>query len=345
VLRARGIEVGLRDVDDATLQAAVARGAGVAAPAGWPADLAVAAVPPSATAAVVAALLDDPAVGTVTDVASVKGPLAEALAAHPQRARYVGGHPMAGREVSGPAGAREDLFQGRPWVVCGHEAASPVALEHATEVAVLAGARPVRLSPAEHDDAVALVSHTPHLVAALVAARLGQAPEQEVRLAGPGVGDVTRVAGSDPRLWTEILTANAQAVRPVLAALRDDLDGVLAALDASDAGAVAAVLRAGVDGRARLPGKHWHPHETYDTVLVRLSDRPGQLARLFGDVGDAGVNVEDVRIEHVPGERVGEVELDVVRGAGPVLVAALLAAGWSVAETGGAPGQRTPATN
>jgi prephenate dehydrogenase len=239
---------------------------------------------------------------------------------------------MAGREVSGPAGAREDLFQGRPWVVCTRPDATLLAVERTTELAVLAGARPVNLSAAEHDEAVALVSHAPHLVAALVAGRLRPALEHEVRLAGPGIGDVTRVAGSDPRLWGQILAANAPAVSAVLAALRADLDVALGALASRDADALDELLHAGVAGRGRLPGKHGRAPESYAAVLVRLSDRPGQLARLFADVGEAGVNVEDVRIEHVPGERVGEVELDVQADARQRLVEALRSRGWTVAD-------------
>ena len=138
---------------------------------------------------------------------------------------------MAGREVSGPAAALVDLFEGRPWVLCPDEGTDPQAVTRALEVVRLAGAVPVTMSAADHDAAVALVSHAPHLVAALVAGRLAVASDHEVRLAGAGVGDVTRVAAADPTLWTDILAANAAAVADVLRRLRTDLGQALLALD------------------------------------------------------------------------------------------------------------------
>lgn len=340
-LRARGLTVYLRDRDAAALAVAVERGAGrsadllAAADSGAvPVDLAVAAVPPQHTAATVLALLDDERVRAVTDVASVKLPVARAVAAHPRAAAYVGGHPMAGREVSGPAAARPDLFRGRSWVLCpppdGLPAPTAAAVELVTQLALLVGATPLRMTPSDHDAAVALVSHAPHLVSALVAGRLRDAPAPEVRLAGGGVADITRVAASSPALWRQILAANAPAVREVLTALRADLDTAIAALGDGDLDRVEDLLAAGVAGRGRLPGKHGSPHAEYVGVPVELADRPGQLARLFADIGAAGVNVEDVRIEHVPGEPVGLVELSVQPHAEVALVEALRARGWAV---------------
>lgn len=330
-LRRHGVTVHLADRDPDVLAAAQRRGAGSAtAPAGE-LDLAVVAVPPAVTGAVVADLLERGAAAYVTDVASVKAlPAGEVRAATTLASRYLGGHPMAGREVSGPDGALPDLFEGRPWVLCPGEGTDPAAVQLVEALVRLVGAQPVLLGAREHDEAVALVSHAPHLVAALVAARLAGAPEREVRLAGPGVTDVTRVAAGDPGLWTEILRANAPAVRSVLAAVRADLDRVLAALAAREADELTEVLRAGVEGRRRLPGKHGTPHAEFVGLPVVVADRPGQLARLFADAGAAGVNVEDVRIEHVQGIPTGVVEIAVRPGADAVLAAALRRRGWTV---------------
>jgi prephenate dehydrogenase len=332
-LRARGIDVYLRDADPEAVAHAVERGAGLPDGERGEVDLAVVAVPPHVAPGVVRALLDEPGIGAVTDVTSVKAPLAAAVSAHGGAARYVGGHPMAGREVSGPAGAHDELFRGRPWVICpplGVVAGSPVEL--VTQLALLVGATPIRMSPDEHDAAVAVVSHAPHLVAALVAGRLRDADGHEVRLAGGGVRDITRVAASDPAMWREILAANAVAVRDVLRALRDDLDSAITALDASapDLDGVEKLLHAGVAGRGRLPGKHGSQPAEFVGVPVELADRPGQLAGLFSDVGEIGVNVEDVRIEHVPGEPVGLVELSVRPETQSTLTDALRLRGWTV---------------
>lgn len=333
VLRNAGVDVRLRDVDSGVMDEAIARGAGRReTPDDGRASIAVVAVPPAAVGPVVVSLLDDDAAEYVTDVASVKAlPVGYIRDHSPVPGRYVGSHPMAGREVSGPAAALADLFEGRPWVVCPDEQTDHQAVARVLALARLADANPVTMPANEHDAAVALVSHTPHLVAALMAGRLVDAPLHEVRLAGSGVTDVTRVAAGDPALWSEILTANAAAVRGVLSGIRDDLDSLLVSLeDNVDQQSLGEILRTGVTGRARLPGKHGAPHTEFATVFVTVDDKPGQLARLFADADAAGVNVEDVRIEHVPGQPEGVVELDVRPGAEEGLVKSLQTHGWTV---------------
>jgi prephenate dehydrogenase len=332
-LRRAGVDVRLRDSDSGALDEAVAFGAGRrSAPTDARADLAVVAVPPVTVGAVAVGLLDDDAAEYVTDVASVKALPASYVRVHSSMpGRYVGSHPMAGRELSGPSAALVDLFEGRPWVLCPDDRTDHQAVARVLTLARLVGANPVTMPAAEHDAAVALVSHAPHLMAALMAGRLSGAPPHEVRLAGAGVNDVTRVAAGDPSLWSEILTANAVAVHGVLAGIRDDLDTVLSSLENDvDKGALGEILRSGVTGRARLPGKHGAPHIEFATVFVVVDDRPGQLARLFADADAAGVNVEDVRIEHIPGQPEGVVELDVRHGSDEGLAKALRAHGWTV---------------
>ena len=333
-LRRAGVDVRLRDAKAGVVDEAVRVGAGRPAVADEPpASLAVAAVPPEAVGEVVAELLDHRAAEYVTDVASVKSlPAADVRERAKEPGRYVGSHPMAGREVSGPGAALPDLFEGRPWVLCPDDGTHQQAVTRALAMARLVGATPMTMTAADHDAAVALVSHSPHLVAALVAARFVDVPAHEVRLAGPGVTDVTRIASGDPELWTEILTANAAAVADVLRGLRTDLDRVLDALDSPPTGrtALREVLRSGVDGRARLPGKRGGAHTEFATVVVVVDDRPGQLARLFADASGAGFNVEDVRIDHSPGQPVGLVELDVRVGVEHELSAFLRERGWTI---------------
>src|SRR4029453_2113971 len=139
-------------------------------------------------------------------------------------------HPMAGRERSGAVSARGDLFDGRAWVVVPHEQSSERAVALVREVAVSAGSAVSVMSPAEHDAAVAVVSHVPLLASSLVAGRLRELGDPAVALAGQGIRDVTRIAASDPQLWTQILAGNAAAVREVLTAFREDLDEIIGAL-------------------------------------------------------------------------------------------------------------------
>src|SRR6185295_4065118 len=171
------------------------------------------------------------------DVGSIKGaPLiaARALVDAKALSRYVGSHPMAGSERSGPFAASAALFDGRPWAVTPHDAASPEAVAQVTELARLCGATPVTFSPAEHDQAVARTSHLPHLLAVVAAGRLTDAPREHLALSGQGVRDVTRVAAGDPELWQQIVTANTDALTVLLLEVRDDVDALLGALNDSD---------------------------------------------------------------------------------------------------------------
>ncbi len=219
-LRERGARVWLSDRDAAAAELAEHIGAGVllpdGGPPGGPAAVAVLAVPPSAVAPELAAAQARGLARCYTDVASVKElPLRQARELGCDLASYVPGHPLSGRERSGPAAARADLFLGRPWVLCPDERTDPAALAAATGLAAACGAQVISLNAAEHDRWVALVSHAPHLVAVAMAARLEQAPPGALGLAGQGLRDVTRMAGSDAGLWMQILAANARPAAAV----------------------------------------------------------------------------------------------------------------------------------
>ncbi|GAA3308597.1 prephenate dehydrogenase [Streptomyces cinereospinus] len=166
-----------------------------------------------------------------TDVSSVKvRPQEEAAELGCDLVRFVGGHPMAGRERSGPLAAQVDLFRGRPWVLTPTESAGDRAVGRTRALAELCGARPVVMDAAQHDRAVALVSHTPHLIASLLSGRLLHGEESQLQLAGQGLRDATRIAGGDADLWTHILSSNAAAVAEVLTDLVLDLDAAVDAL-------------------------------------------------------------------------------------------------------------------
>jgi prephenate dehydrogenase len=290
----------------------------------------VVAVPPDLLGEVlVRALTGTDAV--VTDVGSVKSrPLHEVAAAVEPGVlrRYVGSHPMAGSERSGPLAASAALFDGRPWAVTAHPSADPAAVALVEELADLCGAVLVRLPPEEHDRAVARTSHLPHLLAALVAGQLADAPGAHLALSGQGVRDVTRVAGSDPAMWQQIVAANADAVLELLGDVRGQLDELITAVRAGERDALGALLRRGVDGTPAIPGKHGGPVRATASVFVSVPDHPGELARLFADAGSSGVNIEDVRIDHDPGRPTGLVELVVADDSCEHLLASLESRGW-----------------
>ena len=344
-LSRHGVLVLLEDRDPDAARTAASLGAGtVLAPEGpgQPVDLAILAVPPAHVARTLGLAQERGLARAYTDVCSVKaGPAAEAAALGLDLSSYIGGHPLSGREKSGPLAARGDLFEGRPWVLTPAEQTRRDVLNRALELVSLCGSVPVVMDPIEHDRAVALISHAPHLVSALMAARLENASEEAARIAGQGVRDVTRIAAGDPALWREILTANADAVADVLDEYASDLAAVIGSLRAlakepvgpsGDAASeeLVARLRRGNAGQARIPGKHGAPRAAYGAVLVVIGDAPGELARLFAAVGALRVNIEDLTIEHSPGQQVGHVTLYVDPEAASGLAAGLADRGWTV---------------
>ena len=334
-LREKGVDVIVADSSPSTVRLAIDYGAGRAAVAGDEPELIVVAVPPDVTATVVAAELAAFPDALVTDVASVKGlPLAELRELGADLSRYIGSHPMAGRERGGAVSARADLFIGRPWVIAGHPAISYGRAAAVERLALDLGALPIEMEVEDHDASVALVSHVPQVVASLLAARLVDAPDAAVRLAGQGLRDTTRIAASDPSLWVQILGANSGQTVPVLRSLREDLDAVIGALEAPAAPgsrrAVAETIAAGNDGVARLPGKHGSTRH-FATLIVMVDDRPGELARLLTEIGELGINMEDLRHEHSPGAQFGLAEIAVLPEVEHRLVSELEERGWKIA--------------
>lgn len=334
-LSARGIEVYLADASPTNVSISADLGAGRPAASGDEPQLIVVAVPPDVTADVVARELIDYPNAIVTDVASVKLQILQNLTERgADISRYIGSHPMAGRERGGPLSGRADLFVGRPWVVAAHDAISYKRASAIDDLILDLGATLVEMSPEAHDEGVALISHVPQVVSSLMARRLVDAPSVAVNLAGQGLRDVTRIAASDPELWVQILGANSAPVREILTAYREDLDRFIEALDDVNApGArrrVAEEIAGGNTGVARLPGKHGID-KRFSTLIVMVDDTPGQLARLLNEIGEIGVNLEDLRLEHAQGVQVGLAEISVVPEAVERLTTELVARGWRIA--------------
>ncbi|MER0246149.1 prephenate dehydrogenase [Streptomyces sp. HSW2009] len=340
-LTGRGVHVHLADHDPGQARTAAALGAGSDTEPEGPVDLAIVAVPPAHVADTLADAMRRGLARGYLDVASVKGgPRRELEAKDCDLTHYLGTHPMSGRERSGPLAASADLFEGRPWVLTPSRDTDTEVLNLALELVALCQAVPVVMDADAHDRAVALVSHTPQLVSSMVAARLQHADETAVRLCGQGIRDVTRIAASDPGMWIDILSANPGPVADVLADLAADLDETVRALRALEsaqeaerddgAAGIADVLRRGNAGRVRVPGKHGAAPAAYDTVTVLIGDQPGELARIFADIDRAGVNIEDVRIEHATGQQAGRIQLVVEPGAVQPLTTALREQGWPI---------------
>jgi prephenate dehydrogenase len=331
-----GLDVSLEDSSPAVTKLAIDFGAGRELKETDLVSTVVVCVPPDVTAETVITALTRFPNAVVTDVASVKSSVLEAITAgNADTSRYVGSHPMAGREKGGALSGRPDLFVGRPWVIAVEATTDATAAEQIEKLALDLGASPIRMSAAEHDRAVALVSHAPQVISSLLAARLVDGLDEDLALAGQGLRDTTRIAASDPKLWLQILVANSEALLPVLTHFSEDLNKLIVSLqEVESAGALSVIaksLEAGNQGIARIPGKHGSRNTAYASLVVMIDDKPGELARLLNEIGHAGLNIEDLKLDHAAGAQVGLVELSVLPKIEAALIELLTTNGWKLA--------------
>jgi prephenate dehydrogenase len=222
----------------------------------------------------------------VTDVAGVKSPMVAAASHLPA---YVGGHPMAGRESSGPAGASGSLFRGATWIVT-TDSVDAGALEFVEQIVVGLGAVPLRMGAEEHDAAVAAVSHLPQVVASALVNRVARHPAA-LDLAAGGFRDLTRIALSDPAWWSDVLVENRNALTPLLRELSADLVSWADRLDSADTENVGAEMLAARSARRSLAAP-------VAAVGVVLDDQPGEIARVGHALERSGVDLRDLQLRH-----------------------------------------------
>lgn len=332
-LTASGYEVHLVDHTSSHAKVAASLGAGTTEPpVSESVRLVIVAVPPTAIADVVVHALETYPQATVTDVGSVKAGVLHAVWARKvDLARYVGSHPMAGSQHSGPMTAHADLFADRTWVITPHRRSAAESVQRVAEVVAACRARPVVMDVDDHDAAVARVSHLPHLMSVLMAAHLTTIEERDLLLAGQGLRDVTRIAAGNPALWEQIVGANSAAVLTELRGVRAELSRLIMAVEEGPGSApLRDQLERGVRGTLKIPGKHGAALISYQQVTVAIPDTPGALARLFADVDAAGVNVEDISIEHDQAREIGYLALSVAPARADQLVRMMVERGWSV---------------
>ncbi len=294
-LRKAGWHVTGIEPDTERAEAAVAAGAVDVIGEAGPCDLAVVATPPSSLAAVVQQLLDAGA-AIVTDVGSVKAPVVAAV----DDPRFIGGHPMAGSEQDGLTGADPDLFRDAVWVLTPTGTADDAALAQVREVVSGLGAQVISLAPERHDALVAVVSHVPHLTAAvLMRIAEGRSTEHRalLRLAAGGFRDMTRVAAGHPAIWPEICAENRTAITDVLDELLDELVEMRLIVSGGDRDELLARLEAARDSRRSL--SVGAPDLSRLTeVRIAIRDQKGELARITTLAADLDVNIYDLEIAH-----------------------------------------------
>ncbi|MFP3913730.1 MAG: prephenate dehydrogenase/arogenate dehydrogenase family protein [Actinomycetota bacterium] len=270
--------------------------------------------------AIIETVLDLDSGVLVTDVAGVKAPVVEAARHLP---RFVGGHPMAGRESSGPGAASAAMFQGATWILTTDEARAEdlTALE---EVVVSLGAVPVRMTAAEHDAAVAAVSHVPQVVASALV-NLVATDGAALSLAAGGFRDLTRIALSEPTWWTDVLTQNGSQVTRLVRDLSRDLEDWADCIDRGRAGELARRLDSARAARRGLAAP-------VAAVRVLLEDRPGEIARVGHALSRSGVDVRDLQLRHATRGGGGVLTLSVRPGQELALRSALQEEGFRLVE-------------
>jgi prephenate dehydrogenase len=266
--------------------------------------------------------------GVLIDVASIKAkPVLEVSSSRLEPTRFLPTHPMAGREFSGVESARGDLFEGRPWMI-DSTGVDQQTLAWGKALIESLGAQVIDMPAADHDQAVALVSHLPQLISSLLAKQLAGKPVSWLELSGGGLRDTTRIAASDPSLWKEIIAANSSAITPLLKSLAADLNALISNIESESF--LAGVIKDGQAGRALIPGKHGGKAREYTHLPIVIEDKPGQLAAIFEECAKVSVNIEDLAIEHSPGQETGLITLAVSHADAMTLKAHLESEGWDV---------------
>lgn len=240
--------------------------------------------------------------GLVTDVASTKASIisaAESLLG--PDASYVGGHPMTGSEKSGAGAGRGDLFNGAYWLLTPAHSTDAGEFVKIHNLVQAFGAHPIAVAPDEHDRAVAVISHLPHIAASAlvdVAAAHAQQNKDLLRLAAGGFKDTTRVAAGSPEMWTSICLDNAEAIGDALADMRDVLRTWEVAIRTRDTQAISKFLTSSALVRQSLPAQWVPANEDLAILEVPMLDRPGVIAEITLAVSEAGCNIESIEIDH-----------------------------------------------
>ena len=288
------------------------RTAGSVADAVADAELVFCAAPVRALGDLIAAALDASGADTaVTDVGSTKRELMAAVAGHTAASRYVGGHPLAGAETAGVANARDDLFDGARWYLTPEPGCDGLLYDRVQRVVADLGARPQALDAEAHDRMMAPVSHLPHVIANVLVAQAATAlGEDAERLpeVGPSFRDTTRVAGANPAIWTDIFTANGDAVATEIDHVVERLGAAAALIREGNPASIAAWQRqAGESRRALVQSKLGAG--ALREVRLSVSNKPGTVAEIALALGRAGVNIEDMALYPAQDMRTGAISL------------------------------------
>ena len=324
-LRAKGWQVGVVDADPAVQLEAINRGVAdrvgleptaavtvLAAPVGVIPELAVRALAETS--------------GVVTDVGSAKAEICNDIA----DPRFIGGHPMAGSDQDGIAGARPDLFADAMWVLTPSEHTSETAFSTVRSLVRAVGAESIALPPSTHDELVAMVSHVPHLTSAALM-NLADSTSVEhralLRLAAGGFRDMTRISAGRPAIWPDICLANREAIVAGLDQLVAALSHTRSLVAGGDRAGLYALLDSARTARQNLPVGYDQVDKASE-LAVPIPDRPGEIAAIATLAAELDVNILDLEISHSGEGHQGVMTLVVDAAKGERLLGGLMARGY-----------------
>ena len=298
------VEVVDTDANNAKLAQDLIKSSSIAQP-----ELIVVAVPITANQEMVIQLLNANPNSIVCDLSSVKSDLLlKVKQLSDQSSNFISLHPMAGREVSGAENARADLFKGRAWIAIASDSMSEKAKKVGSDLVAICGSTLYWMSSLEHDQTVAKISHLPQILSSLLAGALLDIPSDNLNLSGQGLRDLTRLANSDSKLWSEIFLTNRAVISPLLDQIISDLQNLKSSLNKNDQ-QVFEFMEKGKRGKNKIPGKHGEKARDYSYLPIVIDDKPGELARIFNECAKISVNIEDLSIEHSPGQETGLITL------------------------------------
>ena len=306
-LKAAGATVEIVDIDARAMKLAadLAKSEPITEP-----DLIIVTVPISANSEVVIDQLNNNPRSVVCDFASVKSDLllkVAKLSVNPQN--FFSLHPMAGREINGAENARADLFEGRAWIGISDSFEGEKNKELAQDLIKMCGGSLYWLTSKEHDELVAKISHIPQILSSVIASSLEHLSTENLNLAGQGLRDLTRLASADADLWSQILAENHASLAPAIDSIITNLENVKRSIASKNLTELHDFFSKGNRGKSKIPGKHGAKSRDYAYLPIVIDDKPGELARIFNECAIVSVNIEDLTIEHSPGQETGLITL------------------------------------
>lgn len=296
-------------------------------------DLIIIATPISAIIDVLSNLKKYNANSTVIDIGGLKSKLILKVEEFKDIAPiFISAHPMAGREFVGPSNARSDLFEGRAWLLTRTNASTSKSLEIAKKLGRDLGATAYELNPKDHDATIAAISHLPQVLSSLMGHLLNNESIDSLNFAGQGLRDVSRLADSDKEMWSHLLLENNEEILPRIKSAIDLLQKLHDDLSTNKVEGVNQFLEKGKAGRERIPGKHGAKPRAYSYLPIVIDDKPGQLARIFDECAQCGVNIEDLSIEHSPNQETGLITLALSQVDAHKLKVHMQSKGWLAQE-------------